>query len=258
MTADSTAVGRGVAPVGRPHPGRALVRRELNLILFVLVLLAVLLAVGVAHEYGRMLEAGDPTPVLDRMVRRFDLTMMYLMALLVTFRLAARVETDHMSGWLEGVFAAGGSRWAYGVQLTLVCLIPPAVIFAATAVAFAAAVAAITGSGELVNALPGTVSGGLLVLGTFAVCGGLLAVLLRSGSAALVLTLLLVLAPLLGILRYASSGSSLPAWLVVMAYLSPLPVLPTEPDVVARGALYVGLGLAAVALASHYFAGRRQ
>jgi hypothetical protein len=253
---DDPLAGGGVGFMNRPQLGHALVRRELTLMLVAMVLLAGLLAVGAAHEYGRMLEAGDRTPVLDRMLRRFDLTMMYLMALLVTLRLAARAESDHVSGWLEPVFAAGGSRWAYGVQLTLVSLIPPAAIFAVTAVAFAIGVDAITGSAELLTALPRTVGGGILVLGTFGVCAGLLGVLLRSGPATLVLTLLLLLVPFIGILRYASAGSRLPAWLVAVAYLSPLPVVP-EPDVIGRGIVYIAVGLAAVAVASHLRAGRR-
>jgi hypothetical protein len=258
MTAGSTDGGRGIDRPGRLHLGRALVRREVNLVLFVLVLLAALLALGAAHEYGRMLEAGDRTPGLDRILRRFDLTMMYFMALLLTFRLAARVESDHLSGWLEPVIAAGGSRWAYGVQLALVCLIPPAAIFTVTAVAFASGVAGFTGSSELLTMLPRTVGGGILVLGTFGVCAGVLGVLLRSGAATLVLTLLLVLAPLIGFVRYASAGIRLPGWLFALAYLSPLPVMPSEPDIVVRGVLYIGIGLPALAVASYRCAGRHQ
>ncbi|HEX2166492.1 MAG TPA: hypothetical protein VHG09_04565, partial [Longimicrobiales bacterium] len=155
-------------PAVTPRLGGALVRRDLTLSLALLLLLAAVAAAAAAYEvHGPA--GGGAVPMVGRILRRFDLTVLAVMVLFLALRTPSRVEADHTANWLPAFFAAGGSRAAYGAAVAATSLISPTAIFMAAAVAFAVSVKVLTGSNELLRVLPLTAGAGLLLLGTYAV-----------------------------------------------------------------------------------------
>ncbi|MGH7446653.1 MAG: hypothetical protein ACRELT_03785, partial [Longimicrobiales bacterium] len=112
-------------------------RRELDVMFLVMLPLCVLLSVAAVYEMQRATVSGELALMSDSIVRRLDNTVLFLMVVLLTFRTAARVEADHVSGWLPAFFTAGASRRAYGAALVFAGFITHAAVFAGTAVTFA-------------------------------------------------------------------------------------------------------------------------
>jgi hypothetical protein len=241
--------------VPRTRLASALLRREASIMTGILIVAGAVLAIAAARESYRALVEGTRTPFFGELIRRFDMTMLFVMAMLLTFRVAARTEMDVRDGWLAPLFAADDRRWRYGVLVASTSMVTPLAVFAATAVMFAFAMQSLSGARDLVVLLPGTLLAGGVLLGTFAVCAAAFGMVLRNGAAASGITLMLLFAPIIVTMRMASEAGP-PLWLVLASFLAPLPFLPRSPENLVRGVLYILVGCLLVALLSKRYAGR--
>jgi hypothetical protein len=236
---------------------RALARREVNIVPFVLLLLlACGAAAGAAHETQRVGDEAVRT-IMDRLLRRFDLTVLAIMAMVVVLRTAIRTEEDYRAGWMCPLSPCGVPRWHYGPAVVFSVIMVPVSVFTAAAASFAVSVRMFAGSAELTGVLPVTLGGGVLLLGTFGVCAAVVGIALRNVSAAVGLMALLTLAPVVLAFRYLSAGTDLPLWVNGLSTLSPMIVPPTDLSSTVVAILYIsGGGIMAAAL-SHRVAGRQ-
>jgi hypothetical protein len=235
---------------------RALARREVNIVPFILLLLlAGGAAAGAAHEAQRV---GDETvrTIMDRLLRRFDLTVLAIMVMVVVLRTAIRTEEDYRAGWMCPLSACGAPRWHYGPAIALSVVMVPVSVFAAAAGSFAVSVRTFAGTAELIGVLPVTLGGGVLLLGTFGVCSAVVGTALRNVSATVGLMALLTLAPVVLTFRYLTAGTELPVWVTGLSALSPMIVPPTDLSSTVRAILYIAGGSVIAAALSHRVAGR--
>lgn len=250
----AAAADTGVAP-RRPRILPALMKRETGLTTALLVILAAASAATAAYEvHGAA--SGGALPLIDRLLRRFDMTVLAGAVTLLVFRLAAATQADHRDGWMPAFFAAGGSRARYGTGLLISGLIGPAVISAAAALSFAATLAAVTGNAELLRLLPRTIGGALLVLGTWGVCTVSVAITVRRASATAGIIVTIAAMPAFLLLRHAFTEGTPPFWAFLLQLLSPLLFLPSDPSNTVRALFYIGLVGGLTALLSHRYAGR--
>lgn len=236
---------------------RALTMREVNIAAFVLmVLLSAAAAAGAAYEVHR---AGDETvrTIMDRLLRRFDLTTLAIVAIVVMLRTASRTEEDQRAGWMGPVSSCGVPRWQYGPALIVSVVMVPVSAFAAAAASFAVSVRAVAGTAELISVLPVTIGGGVLLLGTFGVSAAVVGTALRNVSATVGVMALLTLAPVVLTFRYFAAGTDLPAWLIGLSAVSPMIVPPTDAFSAGRAILYIAVGGVMVAALSQRVAGRQ-
>lgn len=242
-----------------PRPPRllsGLMRRELDVMFLVMLPLCVLLSVAAVYEMQRAAVSGEAL-MSDSIVRRFDNTVLFLMVVLLTFRTAARVEADHVSGWLAAVFTAGASRRAYGAALVVAGFITHAAVFAGTAVTFAISAAVLTRDHDLLSALPYTLARGLLLLAAFGACTGATAIGLRRAWPTVLLVTMLAAFPMYLLGRHAVAGVPFPPWLTGISLLSPAVVLVDFPDRIMRCVPFIAVCSALTVLLSHRFAGRQ-
>lgn len=235
---------------------RALVRREANIVPFVLLLLlASGAAAGAAYEVQRV---GDETArtIMDRLLRRFDLTVLAMMVMVVVLRAAIRTEEDYRAGWLCPLSACGVPRWHYGPAVAFSVVVVPLSVFAAAAASFAVSVRTFAGTAELTGVLPVTLGGGMLLLGTFGVCAAVIGTALRNVSATVGLMALLSLAPVVLTFRYLTADTGIPVWVTVLSALSPTIVPPTDFSSTVHAILYIAGGSLIAAGLSHRVAGR--
>lgn len=253
MSVASAAVTSPEPGVTRPRLLAALVLRETRRSVAPLLLLVALSAVAAAYEaYG----AGGSGMLTDRLLRRFDYTLLGLLVMFLVFRTASAIEIDHMHGWLAPFFAAGGSRWSYGAVSAATGLIVPYGLFAMAAASFAVSVAVFSGSAELVHLLPRTLGGGLLVLGSFSVLTVAVGVVLRRGAAVSIVVAIFVFVPLFLMVQYATSEAMPPLWFRLLQWLVPLVIPPPNLENVIRGIAYIALMGILAAFLSHRYAGR--
>jgi hypothetical protein len=197
-------------------------------------------------------------PLIGQLLRRFDLTVLAVIALVLVLRCAARIEADHADGWMAPYLAAGGSRWAYGSAFALTALTASAAVFAGAAVTFAISVAILTGSFELLRLLPRTLGAGLLVLGTYSVSTVAVGTILRRASATAVVIGALVVLPVFMTVRHALSEVDPPIRAMSLQLLSPLVFAPQDPANIVRAIIYILTGWCLTAFVSHRYAGRNQ
>jgi hypothetical protein len=236
---------------------RALARREVNIVPFILLLLlAGGAAAGAAHEAQRV---GDETvrTIMDRLLRRFDLTVLAIMVMVVVLRAAIRSEEDYRAGWMCPVSTCGVPRWHYGPALTFSVVILPVSVFAAAAASLAVSIRMFAGTAELTGVLPVTLGAGALLLGTFGVCTAVVGTALRNVSATVGLMALLTLAPVVLTFRYLSAGAELPVWVTGLSALAPMIVPPADLYDTVRALLYIAAGIGISAVVSHRVAGRQ-
>jgi hypothetical protein len=259
MTPSVAAAGRArAADVSRPRLLPALARREFDVVSGVLLGLGSLSAAAAAHElYGADAE-GTLLPLIGQLLRRFDLTVLGIVALVLVLRCAARIEADHADGWLACYLAAGGSRWAYGSAFALTALMAPAAVFAGAAVTFAISVAILTDSVELLRLLPRTLGAGLLVLGTYSVSTVAVGTILRRASTTAVVIGALVVFPVFLTVRHAISEVHPPIRAMSFQLLSPLVFAPQDSANILRAIIYILTGWCMTAFVSHRYAGRHQ
>lgn len=242
------------ARVTRPRLLSALITRELGTGFALLLVLAALSAAGAAYAvYGA---DGGGTPLTGRLLRRFDHTLLGVLAVFLVFRSAAAIEVDHANGWLAPFFAAGGSRLSYGIVSAGTALFTPLVLFCVGALVFALSVARFSGSADLLHLLPRTIGGGTLVLGSFAVLTVAAGIVIRRASVVAFLVGILVIGPLFLILQYATSDAEPPPWAFQLQLISPLLVPPPDVANIVRGIVYIAVVGMIVALVSHRYAGR--
>ena len=241
----------------RPRILSALARREMGAATALLVFLAAASAAAAAYEAHGSGSSGA-LPLIDRLLRRFDMTALAGAVMLLVFRGAAAIDADHRDGWLPAFFAAGGSRAGSGTAFVLVAVIGPAAVFVAAALTFAATVAAVAGSTELLQVLPRTIGRGLLVLGTWAVCVVAVGMTVRRASATVGIVAALAVVPSFLLLRLAFTEGAAPLWALQVQLLSPLLVLPADTANSVRALIYIGLVGGIAAMLSHRYAGRGQ
>lgn len=235
---------------------RALIRREVGIVLPAVLILAIGAAAVAAHEVQR---AGDVamSSLLDRLLRRFDLTALAVMVFAVVLRVAVRTEEDHRTGWIGPVTLSGIPRWSYAPAVTISALILPVSAFAVATVSFAVAVLIVSGTAELIRALPATIGSGILLLGMHAFCTTALGTAFRNVSVTIGVAAVLTLAPLILTFRYFSAGQDAPLWVIGLAYAAPLSAPPSDAGSIIRGVLYIALVGSLAALVSHRLAGRQ-
>lgn len=235
----------------------ALARRESSMVTIVLlVLMGAVAAAGAAYEVQRV---GDETvrSITDRLLRRFDLTALAVMAMVVVLRTASRTEEDYRAGWMCPISTCGVPRWQYGPAVALSVVIVPVSVFVSAAAAFAFSVRAFAGTAELVSVLPVTLGGGVLLLGTFGVSAAVIGTALRNLSATVALMALLTLAPVALTFRYFSSGTDVPAWAAGLSMFSPLIGPPVDAAGAIGAILYIAAGVCLAGVVSHQVAGRQ-
>jgi hypothetical protein len=228
-----------------------------NIVPFMLLLLlAGGAAAGAAHEAQRV---GDETvrTIMDRLLRRFDLTVLAIMVMVVVLRTAIRTEEDYHAGWMCPLSSCGVPRWHYGPAVAFSVVMVPVSVFAAAAASFAVSVRTFAGTAELTGVLPVTLGGGVLLLGTFGVCAAVVGTALRNVSATVGLMALLTLAPVVLTFRYLTAGTELPVWVTGLSALSPMIVPPTDLSSTVRAILYIAGGGVIAAAVSHRAAGRQ-
>lgn len=245
-------VGSEIAP---PRILKALALRETGHGAPLLVLLATASAAAAGYAaYGP--GGGGGPPLLDRMLRRFDLTVLAGAVILLVLRSAANIEADHRDGWLPAFLAAGGVRWHYGAACLLAAIMIPVAMFLAAAVTFAATVAGLTSSPELLRVLPRTIGGGLLVVGSWAVCAVAVGLVARRASIVAGVVALIVAAPSMLLMRYVFREEAAPLWVLLIQLLSPLPVPPADALNAARALVYIVFIAGLTMLLSYRYAGR--
>jgi hypothetical protein len=110
----------------------ALLRRELSGTNLLLLPACAAVGVGAALLSAHM--RGAPVGLFASFVANFEIGLSMLLALLATFRIAARVSEDHASGWIVDWCGNGGRREYYVLAL-------------GTAVAFSLLLALVAGIG---------------------------------------------------------------------------------------------------------------
>lgn len=195
--------------------------------------------------------------VMDRLVRRFDLTALGAATVLALLRIPTRVEHDQRDGWLAMFVAAGASRISYIAGVASGVFSASAALFCAVAVAFASGAYVLTDATELLMLLPVTIGSGLLLLASWSAWSGLAAVLLRRALPAFFAAITTSLIPhLLIVMRLMRMDEPAP-WLIRVARSVP-PLLPhSGMAIIAWQLAALSLMAAAAALAARYLIGRR-
>jgi hypothetical protein len=223
--------------------------------LALVLLVAAVAAVAAAYEVHGPADGGS-TPIVGRILRRFDLTVLAVMVLFLALRTASRIEADHTAGWMPAFFAVGGSRRAYGAGIAASSLIGPGAIFLAAAVAFAASVTMLTGSSELLRELPVTAGAGLLLLGTYAALTAATGTLLRRAAAAWAVIGLFIAFPTILVLRYAAGEAAPPLWVLVVQLAAPPTFMPDDGTNALRAIVHILVTGSIALLVAHRQAGR--
>lgn len=251
-----TAAAPAHAGVARPRLGKALLRREFTGTFVAFVLVVVPVSIGVAWSaHGDSGSAGPP--ILGRILQRFDIAVLYCAALLLALRMAVVTTDDHRDGWLSVVFVSGVRRWLYGPLLALGAWSTAAAIFTVNAVAFAVGAFAVSGTAELVAALPRTLGGGMLFLATHGIYAAMFGLAVRNVVATLIALALVWLVPFIVTMTAVSADTSLPMWIHYYAQATPLAVPPSDAFGVVRGIAFLVVCGALTALISQRVAGRR-
>jgi hypothetical protein len=210
---------------------------------------------GLAAWYAAAaLDAGGL--VVDRLVRRFDLTALGAAAVLALLRIPTRVEHDQRDGWLAMFVAAGASRISYIAGVAAGAFMTSASLFCVVAVAFASGAYVLTDSTELVMVLPVTIATGLLLLASWSAWSGLAAVLLRRALPAFFAAIAAAMVPhILVAMRLMRSEEPTPALIRVARSVPPL--LPHSGiAVIAWQLAALSITAAAAALAARRLIGR--
>jgi hypothetical protein len=238
---------------------RMLLRRELTgpfLLLLVTIGAAALPAAATAAR----IRGGDMVmPVLDRMLMRFDLSVLAAAAVLTVLRIAVRISDDHRTGWLDPYVAAGGSRAACGLAIGAAAVVPAVLVFVVAATFFAAGVLIVDGSAALAGGLPLLLLAGTLLLAVHAALAAALGVLLRNALATVFVAAALTAAPLLLVFIVYAWTAEFAAgpFMRWFARAAPPVVLPTRPIAIMTAALQVALLAMLTAALSHRLTGRR-
>lgn len=240
----------------RTHLLPALLKRELDVLLGAVALACAMGALLIAREIAA---AGiDATPPgLAIIVRRPDLTLLFVMAIATMLRIAARTEADRVAAWAAAPCAAGGGRLWYGPGVALSTFAAAAIVYVAGAIAFAVGVRVFGDTSELLHALPITLTGGTLVLASFSLYTAILGVLLKRSYATMFFAVALLIVPYVLTLPYLRQDAPLPRWLYLWLISYPPPLgLPSNVRAFIHGSGYVLCGIIVLAAASHRYAVR--
>lgn len=234
----------------------ALLKRELDVLLGAFALACVVGALLVAREVATPGTAFAPAG-LTILVRRLDITLLFVMALGVTLRIAARTEADHVTAWASPPCVSGGGRAWYGPGVALSAFAAAAIVFVAGASAFAIGTSLYGDTAELVRALPLTLSGGVLVLASVGLYSAVIGVLVKRTYATMCLAAALIIVPYVLTLPYLRQGVVLPRWLYVwLISYPPLLTLPADTWTFIHALVYVTCGIIVLAAVSHRYAAR--
>jgi hypothetical protein len=193
-----------------------------------------------------------------RLLRRFDLTLLAVVALLSALRVAQRICDDHRHGWTEPYFAAGGARRDYSLLLLSAVVAAGSAWFAAGAASFALGVRLFDNTPELLYALPALVPAGILLLTCVVIYAASFAYVLRDALSSVMVATLLAAIPFVLLLSLTGDDGEVPLslWLWNISYPPPLTLAHSAASL-ARQCVYVALGAPLVALLAHRYAGRR-
>ena len=242
----------------RPVLFRALLQRELTLAFALIAALTAACAAWLGGLVVSDLGAGPAAVALPRLLRRADLLLLGIAALLSALRVTQLIADDRTSGWLEPYVASGRSAHEYSLALVGAVLLARYVWFAAAAIAFAGGIYAASGSTELAAELPLVLGGGLIVMAGITAYAAVFGVLVRDAIAAFMLAAIVCAVPLgvaaIFIARELDIPLLLRASLIVVA-----------PPVSIPGSLrsawlftaYIPLALLVLALLSQRRIGRR-
>jgi len=237
---------------------RSLLLRELGVSWVAAIAVVVTAAVWTASVAASLSGDVAPNPI-TRMIRRFDLALLGVVAVIAALRIAQRVADDFRAGWTEPWFAAGGSHPAYGIALVVAVLSATGAWFVAGAIAFAAAVAVFDSTTELVTALPRLVPAGLLLICCVTLYSGAVAFVVRESLTSIMFATLFALVPFIVTFTIASrNDGAVPTliWLWNISYPPPLTLAHSGVSLL-RQCIYAVTGSVVIALLAHRYAGRR-
>ena len=241
---------RSVRPIAAPELLRAFLLRELGgaggfVLLAAAALAGALAATAAARYLGGAEAARLPTDFVSAFVLRYPASALYLAGFAYAWRAAGRLGEDAVDGWTVQYFAAGATRDRYLVALTLATGLTALVLYVASALAWAATLAALRRSPAPFTAAATLMPAGMAWLGSTAAFAAAAIALARRAGAAQALMLATLLLPWLALALLAQSLEQAPPhWLRLLFRLSPpYPVSPT-PRSIAASALFAGIAFA--------------
>jgi hypothetical protein len=246
----------------RPAAARlagALLAREFGIPLFAAIIVCAAAGWLAATTVTGIAESDGMSRLVLRLLRRFDLTLLAVAAVIAGMRVAVRLDEDRRTGWLEPYCAAGGSRAAYGVAIILAAALPAWMMFTAGAISFGTGILLLAESNELLRASISVIPAGLLFVAVAAAHVAAAAFIVREPLAALVCAALVGAAPHVAAAVFLMRNEFAPAPLQLRVWMQaapPLTVAATAPELL-RQMLYAATMTGFVALASRYATGRR-
>ena len=232
-----------------------LLRRELTPAwLGVMLLMAIAATWAALHPLDS--SADD---IMSRVVRRADLALLALSAVLAATQVTQRISADRSLRWLEPCIAAGTDPRRFIVCIITVTAATRWAWLGAAAAAFAFAAWARTGSPELALALPALLLAAAALVTCITAFAALFALLVHDAIAALSLALLAGAAPLIvASIHELRTGAGAAPWPVrawVMCCTPPLQ-LPDSPRDFVADTLWLLALLSFAALLAHRVIGR--
>lgn len=231
---------------------RSLARREFTRAWVFTALASALLCIGLARV--AVASGGGGFDVFGRFLRRPDLALLGLAALIAALRVAQRLDADYHDGWLQPWHAAGGDPRRYALALIAAVSGATGGWFITGSAAFAAGVA-VLGQNEMLVALPVTLAGGVAMIFGVTAFTAMFGVAIRESLAAFLAAAVVTFAPgAAAAVHYDMTGAGTPKVLTLLAWIPPLITAPTAPTGLAITVLHT---LAAATIAA-LLAGRLQ
>jgi hypothetical protein len=252
-------VSRPVVRLARSRLAAALLARE-----FGAAFAAAVVVVAGAGWFTAMVvtgaaDAGGMPSLALRLLRRFDLALLTVAAVMAGMRVAVRMDDDRRAGWLEPYCAAGGSRVTYGVALVLAAALPAWIVFGAGAMSFATGILTLSGSLEMLLALTRIAPAGLLFVTVAAAHVAATGFVVREPLATVVSAALLAAAPYVATAVFLTRHEFAQVPLALRAWVQAAPPVTaaTSTPELLRQSLYFSAMICIVALAGRYSTGRR-
>jgi hypothetical protein len=252
-------VSRAVVRLARPRLAAALLAREFG----ATCAAAVVVVAGAGWFAGMVVtgatETGSMPSLALRLLRRFDLALLTVAAVMAGMRVVVRMDADRKAGWLEPYCAAGGSRVTYGMALVLAAALPAWILFATGAMSFGTGILMLSGSADVLRALTRIAPAGLLFVAVAAAHFAATGFLVREPLATAVSAALLAAAPYVATAVFLTRHEFAPVPLALRAWMQAAPPLTaaTSAPELLRQSLYFSAMIGIVALAGRHSTGRR-
>jgi hypothetical protein len=252
-------VSRPVVRLARPRLAASLLARESGAACAAAV--AVVAGAGwfAAVVVTGAAETGGMPSLALRLLRRFDLALLTVAAVMAGMRVAVRMDEDRRAGWLEPYCAAGGCRVTYGVALVMAAALPAWILFTAGAMSFGTGILLLSGSVEMLRALTRIAPAGLLFVAVAAAHFAATGFFVREPLATVVSAALLAAAPYVATAVFLTHHEFAPVPLALRAWMQAAPPVTaaTSTPELLRQSLYFSALIGIVARAGRHSTGRR-